>query len=259
MKEDSLDYKRKKSFFEKLLTIYGRKAVLEAMQDEQLKIYKLHMADSNKSGGIISEITALAEQRNVETLWHDRKALSRISRNSKQDQGVAADIELKQHLSLDEFLLQTNENKPFKLIALDRITNPQNLGLIIRSACAGNVDGILLPKKGCSSLSPLVIKASVGTIFKATIIHCEELPQALRTIKEKIPSSQICTLSSHAQESLFSEKTDISPFIYVLGNETDGVSREITSMSDKQLSIPMNNGVESLNVAITAALIAFNS
>ena len=56
MKEDSLDYKRKKSFFEKLLTIYGRKAVLEAMQDEQLKIYKLHMADSNKSGGIIGEI-----------------------------------------------------------------------------------------------------------------------------------------------------------------------------------------------------------
>ncbi|MFT7129607.1 MAG: 23S rRNA (guanosine2251-2'-O)-methyltransferase [Gammaproteobacteria bacterium] len=259
MKENSAEYTRKKSFFDKLLTIYGRKPVLEALEDKSLTIYKLHLSDSNKEGGIISQITELAAQRQIEIAWHDRKSLSRISRNSKQDQGVAADIELKQHLSLDQFLQKDTVKSDFRLIALDRITNPQNLGLIIRSACAGNVDGILLPRKGCASLSPLVIKASVGTLFKATIIHCDELDDALLKIKEHIPSSQIFTLSSHAKESLFNLQTANNPSIFVLGNETEGVSKEISKLSDRQLSIPMNNGVESLNVAITAALISFKA
>ena len=250
----SPSYKEKKAFFDKLLTIYGRKPVLEALEDRNLNIYKLHLADSNKSGGIISEIINLAEQRNITIQWHDKKALSRISRNSKQDQGVAADIQLDKHQSVDEFLASTN-NKPFKLIALDSITNPQNLGMIIRSVCAGYVDGLIIPRKGCAALSPLVIKASVGTLFKAHLLHCENLVEGLRALKSQ---ADICTLSSHAKQSLFDFQPE-SSVVYVLGNETEGVSEAVAKLSNQQLAIPMNNGVESLNVAITAALIAFNS
>lgn len=252
--KDSAEYRQKKAFFDNLLTIYGRKPVLEALQDPSLNIYKLHLAKSNKSGGIIDEITQLAAQRNIELQWHDRKALSRISRNSKQDQGIAADIAIAQHQSITDFLKQRPANQPYKLIALDRITNPQNLGMIIRSACAGNIDGLIIPTKGCAALSPLVIKASVGTLFKATILHCEQLDTALATLKQH--QATICTLSSHASISLFEYQPQQS-VVYVLGNETEGVATEITRLADQQLAIPMNNGVESLNVAITAALIAF--
>ena len=251
---DSTAYQEKKAFFDKLLTIYGRKPVLEALEDRSLNIYKLHLADSNKSGGIVADIIKLAEQRNIEIQWHDRKALSRISRNSKQDQGVAADIQPEQHLSVDEFLAQQDPQKVFKLIALDSITNPQNVGMIIRSVCAGYVDGLIIPRKGCAALSPLVIKASVGTLFKAPLLHCENLAEALQTLKNQ---AEVCTLSSHAKQSLFEFKPTGS-VIYVLGNETEGVSKQVAQLSDQQLAIPMNNGVESLNVAITAALIAFN-
>lgn len=251
---DSPEYQKKKAFYDSLLTIYGRKPVLEALQDQSLNIYKLHMADSNKSGGIIDEIIQLAEQRDIEIQWHDRQSLSRISRNNKQDQGIAADIAINQHQSVSEFLKQRPAEKTFKLIALDRITNPQNVGMIIRSACAGNVDGLIIPRKGCAALSPLVIKASVGTLFKATILHCDKLESALAELKQH--QATICTLSSHAQQSLFDFKPKKSA-VYVLGNETEGVSNEISQLSNQQLAIPMNNGVESLNVAITAALIAF--
>ncbi len=253
---DSPEYKQKKAFFDNLLTIFGRKPVLEALQDPSLAIYKLHMADSNKGGGIIDQITSLATQRNIEIQWHDRKGLSRISRNSKQDQGVAADIEIERHQSIEQFLSQHSPDKTFKLIALDSISNPQNLGMIIRSVCAGDIDGIIIPNKGCASLSPLVIKASAGTLFKAPIIKCETLKDALQQLKKA--GFRICVLSSHATESLFEDKKEGS-MIYVLGNETEGVSRDISKLANKELMIPMSNGVESLNVAVTAALIAFSN
>ncbi len=249
---DSPEYKSKRAFFDNLLTIYGRKPILEALQDNSINIYKLHLADSNKSGGIIQQITTLAEQRNIELQWHSRQSLSRISRNSKQDQGVAADIQLDQHQSVEEFIQR--QTQTYRLLALDSITNPQNVGMIIRSASAGFIDGIIIPRKGCAALSPLVIKASVGTVFKAPLIHCDTLKKALDQFKQH--NATICTLSSHAKDSLFDYQPQQS-VIYVLGNETDGVSKEVSQLSDKQLAIPMNNGVESLNVAVTAALIAF--
>ena len=180
---DSAHYKQKRAFFDNLLTIYGRKPVLEALQNTNINVYKLHLAETNKSGAIIEQILSLAEQRNIEIQWHNRQALSRISRNGKQDQGVAADIKIDQHQSVDEFIQR--HNGTYRLLALDNITNPQNLGMIIRSASAGFIDGIIIPRKGCASLSPLVIKSSVGTLFKASLIHCDTLKQALQQFKHQ--------------------------------------------------------------------------
>jgi 23S rRNA (guanosine2251-2'-O)-methyltransferase len=248
------DYHQKKNFYGQLLTIYGRKPVLEALQDRNLSFYKLHLADSNKGGGIIAEIIGLAEQRQIDIEYHEKKALSRISRNGKQDQGVAADIRPEGYQDLAQYLENT-AGKPVRLIALDGITNPQNLGMIIRSVGAGYVDGLLIPKTGCAQLSPMVIKASAGTAFKTRIIHCEKLSPALKQLKDQ--GAQVCTLSSHAKVSLFDFKPTRS-VVYVLGNETDGVSQGVSELSDQLLAIPMNNDVESLNVAVTAALIAFH-
>lgn len=247
------DYLQKKNFYGQLLTIYGRKPVLEALQDRSLDIYKLHLADSNKRGGIIDDILRLAEQRQVDIEYHDKKALSRISRNGKQDQGVAADLRPEAYLPVEQFLSEQAQSS-FRLIALDGITNPQNLGMIIRSVGAGYVDGLVIPKTGCAQLSPLVIKASAGTAFKTRILHCEKLAPALAMFKQQ--GAKICTLSSHASVSLFDFQTR-GAVVYVLGNETDGVSPAVSDLSDQLLSIPMNNDIESLNVAVTAALIAF--
>lgn len=249
---DSSDYLQKKAFFDNLLTVYGRKPVLEALQNNDVEVYKLHLAESNKPDGIIRDILDVAEQRGIAIQWHDRKALSRISKNSKQDQGVCADLQLRGHRSLEDFITDCGDRR-FRLVALDGITNPQNLGMIIRSVCAGQVDGLILPRKGCAPLSPLVIKASAGTLFRATILRCESLAKGLQALRGK---AAICTLSADAKQSLFDFETEDST-VFVLGNETDGVSEAVSQLADTSLFIPMNNGVESLNVAITAALVAF--
>ncbi len=248
MAEDSQEYKDKKAFFEKIITLYGRNVVIEVLQDENVEIHKLHMASSNKTDGAVKTILSLAKSRKVEVTYHEKNSLSRISKNAKQDQGVAIDIIAKSYQNAKE--LQSMST--FRLIALDGIQNPQNLGMIIRSCAAGNVDGIILPKKSSAKISPLVIKASAGTLFKLPIYFCNALEDILPSLKD----TKIYALSSHAKNDIYDvQHSDKS--IFVLGNESDGVSPEVEKLCNDAISIPMQRGVESLNVAVTASLIAF--
>lgn len=252
--QDSSSYLAKKAFFDSLLTIYGRKPVLEALQDTSLPIYCLHLADSNKSGGIVDEMLALAHARKIPIKYHGKTELSRISKNSREDQGVAADLQLQRYQRLDSFLREWKPAAKTKIIALDRITNPQNIGMLIRSAAAGGVDAVLIPEKGCAPLSPLVIKASAGTLFKCPIVRCGELNTALKQLQQA--GFTVYTLSLQASIDAFSGNKPAAR-VYVLGNETDGVSKEIEQIADASIRIPMHNDVESLNVAVTGALLAY--
>ncbi len=248
MAEDSQEYKDKKAFFEKIITLYGRNVVIEVLQDSSVEVHKLHMATSNKTDGAIKTILALAKTRKIEITYHEKNSLSRISKNAKQDQGVAIDIIAKSYLNANEL----RNRDSFKLIALDGIQNPQNLGMIIRSCAAGNVDGIILPKKSSAKISPLVIKASAGTLFKLPIYFCNSLEDILPSLR----GTDIYALSSHAKKDIYNiEKSKKS--IFILGNESDGVSKEVEKLCNDSISIPMKRGVESLNVAVTASLIAF--
>ncbi len=236
-----------------LITIYGRNAVYEALSDSNIKIYALHLATTNKASPKINSITHLANKREVPINYHSKERLSFISKNKKQDQGVALDIILENLQSLQDL----EKKQQYRVLALDGIENPQNLGMIIRSAAAGNIDAVLVQKKGTASLvSPLTIKASVGTLFKIPIIYTDSLFKSLGSLKES--GSDIVTLSLDAKATLFDTKYS-QKVVFVLGNETRGVSKEIASLATKSVKIPMNRGVESLNVAVTAGIIAFLS
>ncbi len=246
--QDSQEYKEKKAFFEKIITLYGRNVLIEVLQDKSITIHKLHIATTNKTDGAIKTILSLAKSRKIEVTYHEKNSLSRISKNAKQDQGVAIDIIAKSYQNAKEL----QNISQFKLLALDGIQNPQNLGMIIRSCAAGNIDGIILPKKNSAKISPLVIKASAGTLFKLPIYFCNTLENILPSLKD----TKIYALSSHAINDIY----NVSPAkksIYILGNESDGVSPEIKRLCNNSISIPMQRGVESLNVAVTASLIAF--
>jgi len=249
--KDSAEYLAKKSFFDKIITIYGRNAVLEVLEDQTIKIHKLHLSDSNKSVAQLDKMSSIAKKRGIEIAYHDKKGLSRISKNAKQDQGVALDIVLEHTLSEDEFLERHNS---FRVIALDGIQNPQNLGMIIRSAAAGSIDALILPTKNSAQISPLVIKASVGTLFKLPIIKSKNFIKTLDKFKDN--NSKLFALSSHVDRN-YKEESYPSKTVFILGNESEGVSSEVEKISDIFISIPMKRGVESLNVAVTASLLAF--
>ncbi|MBN2782390.1 MAG: 23S rRNA (guanosine(2251)-2'-O)-methyltransferase RlmB [Campylobacterales bacterium] len=248
MKQDSQEYKNKKNYFEKIITLYGRNVVIEVLKDDTIEIDKLHMASSNKTDGAIKTILSLANSKNVKVVYHDKNELSRISKNSKQDQGVAVDIISQSYRNAQDI----KGLDSFRLIALDGIQNPQNLGMIIRSCAAGNIDGIILPKKNSAKISPLVIKASAGTLFKLPIYYCNTLNDILKDLKD----TNIYSLSSHAKNSIYDLKMT-KKSIFVLGNESDGVSKDVEELCNQTICIPMKRGVESLNVAVTASILAF--
>lgn len=247
-------YRQRKAFFNRMITVYGRKPVLEILLDRDLECHAVHLAESNHPSGIIKDIERQAQTREITVKWHSREALARISRNGKQDQGAAVDVVCPAFSDLETYLSRLPDLPPQRLLALDGITNPQNLGMILRSAAAGPIDGVICSTKGNAALGPLVIKASAGTLYRSPLIRCEELDAALNTCKDR--GLQLCTLAADASTSLFDHQPD-GHCVYVLGNETTGVSTRVEAMADTRLSIPMNRGVESLNVAVTAGLIIY--
>jgi len=250
--KDTEAYRNKKAFFDRVITLYGRNVVEEVLEDETVEVHALHLSDSNKSEGIIERIVAKAAARGIPVKYHSKSALSRISKNAKQDQGVAIDVIAPTYRSAAE--LVRDAKAAGRMLALDGIHNPQNLGMIIRSAAAGDIAGILLPRQGSAKLSPLVMKASAGTLFKLPIYYCEMLPEVLAELKDA--GWAVFGLSSHADETIHTLHVP-GKSVFVLGNESEGVSETVDRLCDRRVAIPMRRGVESLNVAVTAALLAF--
>ena len=236
----------------KTLTIYGRKPVLESLLDPGLQIAKVHLASSNKPAGIIDDITRLARSRQVPVKYHDKLALSRISRNGRQDQGVAADILCPE---FHDWTALLPPQPRARVIALDRINNPQNLGMVIRSVCAAGITGLLMSSEsGNTGLSPLVVKASAGTLFRTPIYRTGNLADSLAALARA--GYEVIVLGAGRGGNALHWRS-AKPAVMVLGNETDGVSAQVAAAATAQLHIPMANGVESLNVAVTAGVLAF--
>ena len=246
---------QKTSFCKKdMVTVYGRQTCREVLQDQSLKVFRLHLSKSNRASDMIDELTSLANKRGIEICYHNRSKLSYISRNGREDQGVVCDIKYRAFEYYRKFLSKQQHHAATTLIALDGITNPQNLGMIIRSVVASNVSSILLPTTKKNLISPLAIKASAGTVFKSNILRCENLANALRDFQKR--GYKVVAMESHAKQTIDKFKVE-GPIIYVLGNETDGLSEDIINIADYKLSIALQRGVESLNVAVAAALVAF--
>ena len=246
--------------FDSMITLYGRMPVLELLEDFSTTIFRLHLAESNADADIMRRIITLAQNRNIEIVHHTKQALSRISKSGRQDQGVAIDVKPDHYLSLNDLGLSLPgpDGAAFDVIALDRVTNPQNLGMIIRSVAASPINGLLLPKKGCAKIDPLVHKASAGTLIKAPIFHCPTIVDGLKQLKKE--GFEIFGLDGNATRSMTAlGKGRGQRRAFVLGNESQGLSYEVKALCDDLIKIPISNKVESLNVAAAATLVAFHS
>ncbi|MBT3623431.1 MAG: RNA methyltransferase [Gammaproteobacteria bacterium] len=235
-----------------MITLYGRKPVLEILLDPETSIFRLHLAESNQRGDTITQIRKIAQKRGIDIITHPKGALSRISKNARQDQGVAIDIAPPKYQSVE----QVSDNAG-QLLALDGITNPQNLGMIVRSVAASPMNGLLLPKKGCAKIDPLVHKASAGTLIKSSIYHCPTIESGLKSLRSK--GYQLIGLSGGVDRSLGDIGNANGKIVFVLGNETTGISEPVLALCDELACIPLESGVESINVAMAATLVAFRT
>jgi 23S rRNA (guanosine2251-2'-O)-methyltransferase len=233
---------------DQFITIYGRMPVLEALQKQNLEIAKVLIAD-NAHGRAIDQIVAEAHQRDIEVQHTSPARIKRLAGNGKQDQGVVADITAPRMARLSDYLTKRDDRRT-TLFLLDGVTNPSNVGMILRSATAAGIDGVILPRLGSPHVGPLVIKASAGVAFEASILNSASAAAAAAVLRER--GFILYGLTATAKRSIF--QTDLAPrAVLVLGGETHGS----TIPTDTQLRIPMRNHVESLNVAVAASIVAF--
>ena len=139
-----------------------------------------------------------------------------------------------------------------KLLLLDGIQDPGNLGTIIRSSVAFNVDTIIINDKCADPYSNKVVRASQGMLFKTNIVK-EDLNKFIKEIKGKIPIYGTKVTNGKNVKNL--EK--ISKFAIIMGNEGQGVSQELLDLCDEYLYIPMNKKCESLNVGVATSMILY--
>lgn len=235
------------------ITIYGRMPVLEVLQDDSLEIDKILVAD-NARGDSLDRILALARKRRIEIRDAPAHRVKLLAGNGKQDQGVLADVVAPRMRTLGEFTDRIPRGV-CRVLVLDGVNNPANVGMIIRTATAAGMDGVVLPHVGSPSIDPLVIKASAGVAFRAEIIRCRTGAEAAEELARS--GFRVYGLSGGSDASLYAEEiADRAAF--VLGNETSGLSPETGDWVDRWLSIPMAGGVESLNVASAAAVLTFD-
>jgi 23S rRNA (guanosine2251-2'-O)-methyltransferase len=235
---------------DRFVTVFGRKPVLEALADRRLDVDKVILAD-NARGDAAREIVDAAAARSVRVERASAHRVKVLAGNGKQDQGVLADVVAPRMRRLDDALAGS---RPARVLVLDGITTPANVGMILRTATAAGIEGIVVPRRGVASIDPLVVKASAGVAFHAPVLRCYTAEDACRALRDA--GYPLYALDGGARQTLF--EADLPRrAAYVLGGETTGVSAEVRRHVTGLLSIPMAGGVESLNVASAAAVLCF--
>ena len=163
--------------------------------------------------------------------------------DTKTPQGVAAVVRMTNNISLGS-----------KLVALDGVQDPGNVGTIIRTADAAGLDGVLLSAQCADAFSPKVLRATMGSVFRMGIRVMENLPGELTRLKE----AGFSVLSSQLDGAPFYEREPVGErFCLVIGSEGNGVTDEVQQVATHRVKLPMRGGAESLNAAVAAGIMMY--
>ena len=225
--------------------VEGRRAVRELLVAGRRRVRSVHVAIDLEPSDILDEICDLAGPvlRKVTS-----ERIEEIAR-TESHQGVVAFAEPVQNVELVR-LVQSSE-QPF-LVALDGVTDPGNLGAILRTAETAGVTGIVLPRKRSVHLSPTVAKAAAGAIEHVPIALCSGIPGAIDRVKRE--RVWVVGLDGDAEQTLDDLALATEPIMLVLGAEGRGLASLTKRRCDVLVRIPMYGDLESMNVSAAAAV-----
>jgi 23S rRNA (guanosine2251-2'-O)-methyltransferase len=238
------------------IIVFGRHPVEAALRSTWVEVASVQSVRA-RSAAERDALRRLCDARDVPYEEISRPAMDDVTGAPRHDQGVAARVRLLRVIDLDAWIAETKgraARQPSRVLALDGVTNSQNVGMIVRSVVAAGFDGLLWPMKGQPWVNGLVVRAAAGAIFECPIVLCDTLASGLSLLQGAGFAS--FGLEAGASRSLF----DLVPphrAVFVLGSESQGLSPDVATALDDRLSIPMAGPVESLNVAVAAGLVCY--
>lgn len=236
-------------------TAEGRRAVLEVLRSGR-KVERIFMADQIDLGPQLKEIVLKAETMNCYVEAIPRRELDRISR-TKKHQGVIAVVADARYVPVEDLIFKADELDEIPLIVLlDQIQDPQNLGAIARvlDACGGH--GLVIPERHAVGITPGSLRASAGALEHVLVSRVVSIKKTVVYFRQI--GINILGLD-HTSELSYVESKLTGPTALILGSESNGISSDVKSLCDELISIPMKGKVESLNVAVSAGVVLYET
>ncbi len=234
----------KSSFF-----IIGQHAVIEALRNPERKVLRIFLTEESKKN-IHKKSPNKNLLNDVKVYFKTKKELDKYStRENLQHQGYVAEIEHLQKPILKEYLKEKNE---MTLICLDGVTDPRNIGSLIRSAASFNIDGVIIKERNFPSESKLLYKAASGAIEYINIFEVSNINSTLKNLKEK--NFWVYGFDGNGKKDF----TDIEwrgNNILLFGSEGSGMHKHTSKYADFLVKIEINQKIESLNISNSAAIV----
>ena len=232
--------------------VEGRRAVRELLAARARPVRDVWTAEGMEPAPILREINDLARKARVPVRVVGRRSFDAEARTDGA-QGVLAHAQPLREWDLDE-LCRREGGTPF-LLAFDGVTDPQNLGALLRSGEAAGVTGAVLARHRAVHVTPAVTKAAAGAVERVRLAVVPGLPTALA--RAKALGVWVVGLDAAADASLFDLTLAEQPVMLVLGSEGSGLSRLVTERCDLLVKIPLRGRISSLHVAAAGTLAAF--
>jgi len=234
-----------------MMLISGFHAVESILFQRPELIMKLFLSRSEDKRGLKITNLAKASQLNFEIL--DSKKIDEIAGHSKH-QGFLVEINNLGFLSEKDVNPRLKNLTTSRVLILDSIQDPRNLGACLRSALAFEFDAVIINKDGSSPINEYVFKTSVGAILNLNIFYVTNLVRSINSLKEI--GFWVLGLDGIGEGSIISEKFS-SKTAVVLGSEGSGIRKLVKKNCDYLIKIPMSNKVESLNISVAAGIIMY--
>ena len=231
--------------------IVGKHAVLEALKNPNRKIERVFLTEDAQKK-INRENQNLNLFKRTSVFYKSRRELDNLcGRDETAHQGLVAEVEQLEDITLKDFILE-NKKKNVNLIALEEVTDPRNIGSIIRSAVAFNIDGIIVKERSYPLKSKLLYKSASGGTEHIKIFKVSNINTALKFLKTR--EFWVSAFDISAKRD-FTKHNWQGKNILLFGSEGFGIKAKSLENSDFRFKVNMNNSIESLNISNTVSVV----
>ena len=232
----------------------GRNALTEALKSGRT-IDKVFVADGDTDRGL-QRLAAQAKEAGAVVVPVDRRKLDQMS-TTRAHQGIIALAAAREYFSIDDILQEAADRGETPLIVIcDELSDPHNLGAIMRSAECAGAHGVIIPKRRSVGLTATVAKASAGAVEYMKVARVTNITNAIQELKEK----GVWVFGTAAEGSIPMYDADLKgPTAIVIGNEGDGMSQLVRKNCDVMVHIPMKGRITSLNASAAASILLYEA
>jgi 23S rRNA (guanosine2251-2'-O)-methyltransferase len=230
--------------------VVGRNPVVESLR-AKVPAMALYVALGNDNDERMSEAISVAGKAGISILEMSRAQMDKMT-GGVVHQGIALQVPPYAYLHPDDLLARALEAPQPLVVALDGVTDPRNLGAVVRSAAAFGAQGVLLPERRSAGMTAAAWRTSAGAAARLPVARCTNLARTLTAYKE----AGLFTVGLAASGSVSLDDLEVatSPLVVVVGSEGEGLGRLVEQTCDLTVRIPMSQLTESLNAGIAAAV-----